>query len=266
MKTRSRSVKLPVKSVLVAVMALGFYVSRIRPWLLSWGATQDELVAQLPGDDIVAEPRCSSTRAVEIAADPQDVWPWLAQLGQGRGGLYSYEWLENLFGCDIHNLDYIAPQLQRIAQGDRIRLVPEGFKVDLAFEVAEAEPNHALVLNGLGTREEAFVKGLPYPSWAFVIHPVAPNRVKLIIRWRSDFAPTPSGYLWSKYGIEPVHFLMERKMLKGIKERAETLRAKRNHAGIGNPDQPDLEMMSASPGDAHKEEEAQPVLKVEPLH
>lgn len=218
-----------MKSVLGGAMAFGFYALRIRPWLLSWGATPDEVVASLPGDDIVAEPRCSSTRAIEVAAGPEDVWPWLAQLGQGRGGLYSYESLENLLGCNIHNLDHIVPELQSIAPGDHIRLVPDDFKVDLAFEVTRCEPDHALVLKGPGTREEAFAQGFAYPSWAFVIHPHGTNRVRLIARWRSDFPPTPSGYLWWKYGIEPVHFLMERKMLKGIKVRAESFTAGTRH-------------------------------------
>jgi hypothetical protein len=254
----------PVKSVLGITMGLGFYALKIRPWLLSWGATRDEVVGPLLGDDIVPEPRCSSTRAVEIAADPDDVWPWLAQLGQGRGGLYSYEWLENLFGCDIHNLDHVAPELQGIAPGDHIRLVPGDFKVDLAFVVAHSRPGRALVLKGTGTPEEAFAKGLPYPSWAFIIHPVSKDRVRLIARWRSDFAPTPSGYLWSKYGIEPVHFWMERKMLKGIKQRAETLRDERQHAERRNTDHADFHELTGSDRDA-RTEEAQPLLKAEPL-
>jgi hypothetical protein len=103
--------------------------------------------------------------------------------------------------------------------------------VDLSFEVAVAEPYQALVLKAPGTPEEALAMGFAYPSWAFIIGRLGAGRVKLIARWRSDFAPTPSGYLWWKYGIEPVHFVMERKMLKGIKERAEILRLERLRSG-----------------------------------
>src|SRR5687767_14759302 len=122
------------------------YFGVLRPWFLRWGATGAEITATLPGDDIVPTPRCRSTRAIDIAATPEDVWPWLAQMGQGRGGLYSYERLENLVGCDIHNADEVIPELQNIAIGDRIRLIPETDDVDLSFEVAVADPGVALVL------------------------------------------------------------------------------------------------------------------------
>jgi hypothetical protein len=205
----------------VAGAAIGAGLVGMRPWFLRWGATDDEVAMTLPGDEIVDRPRTTSTRAIEIAADPPDVWPWLAQLGQGRGGLYSYEWLENLAGCRMVNADVVIPELQDVRVGDEIRLVPPGYRVDLAFEVAVLERDRALVLRAPGTREQAFAAGLPYPSWAFVIEPVEPGRVRLIVRWRADFVPNASGYLASKYGIEPVHFVMERKMLKGIKRRAE---------------------------------------------
>jgi hypothetical protein len=211
------------RRVLGAAIAALIYAVKIRPWFLTWGASQEEIAGTFPGDDIVPHPRCTSTRAISISADPEAVWPWLAQLGQGRGGLYSYEWLENLFGCDIHNVDRVVPELQAIHAGDRVRLVPEDFKIDLVFEVAIASPNEALVLKGVGTAEEALAEGFAYPSWAFVIECAERGRTKLIARWRSDFTPTPSGYFWWKYGIEPVHFLMERRMLKGIKLRAEGL-------------------------------------------
>jgi hypothetical protein len=209
------------RGALAVVGLITLYLRALRPRMLSWGATPEEVRSELPGDDIVPHPRYVSTRAISIGAEPAEVWPWLAQLGQGRGGLYSYEWLENLFGCDIHNADQVLPDHQHVAVGDRIRLVPEDYKVDLAFDVARVDVDRALVLCATGTPSEAFEQGLPYPSWAFVILPDGPGRSRLVIRWRSDFEPTFAGYLWSEYGIEPVHFMMERKMLKGIKERAE---------------------------------------------
>jgi hypothetical protein len=171
-------------------------------------------------------------RLIEVAADAEDVWPWLAQLGQGRGGLYSYERLENLFGLRMVNADRVIDELQDLRVGDEIRLAPPGRRVDLAFEVALVEPNHALVLRAPGTREEAFASGLSFPSWAFVIEPAAPGLVRLVVRWRSDFVPNPIGYVTWKYGIEPVQFVMERRMLKGIQERAERLSAERATARV----------------------------------
>jgi hypothetical protein len=209
------------------------YPFLIRPWFLWWGATIAEVTKRLPGDDIVTTPRTESTRAITIAANPDDVWPWLAQLGQGRGGMYSYDFLDNLFGYDIHSVDRVVPELQRIRPGDRIRLAPENAKADISLEVAIAEPNHALVLRGPGTPAQAFASGMGFPSWAFVVDPVAPSRVRLIVRWRCDFEPTIGGYLSWKYGIEPVHFAMERRMLKGIKRRAEALHDARRAVGSG---------------------------------
>lgn len=212
------------------------YALAIRPWFLTWGATAEEAGAALPGDEIVAEPRTTCTRAIAIGADPEDVWPWLAQMGQGRGGMYSYEWLENLLGYDIHNVDRVVPELQQIEVGDPVRLGPEGATVDTTLEVAIADPGRALVLRGPGSRSEAFAAGMGFPSWAFVIEPLGRANVRLIARWRCDFEPTLSGYLMWKYGVEPVHFLMERRMLKVIKKLAERLNRERmNHTAPSNP-------------------------------
>lgn len=213
----------PIRVLSIGALGAGTYALALRPRFLRWGATEEESFKTLPGDDIVPMPRSTSTRAISIAADPHEVWPWLAQMGQGRGGLYSYDRLENLFGCNIHSADHIVPELQSISPGDRVRLVPDGSKVDLSFEVASVEHLGHLVLKAPGEAQDAFSQGLPYPSWAFVIEPVVPGLVRLIVRWRSDFLPTAGGYLWSKYAIEPIHFVMERKMMLGIKERAEAL-------------------------------------------
>jgi len=97
-------------------------------------------------------------------ADPEDVWPCLAQLGQGRGGLYSRQRIENLFGCRIENADRVIPEMQDVRVGDEVRLVPPDYRADLSFEVVVAEPNRALVLRGKGTREEALAKGMAFPD------------------------------------------------------------------------------------------------------
>ncbi|MGZ4154085.1 MAG: hypothetical protein ACXVQ0_06370 [Actinomycetota bacterium] len=198
----------------------------LRQWSRRWGATCAEVGAALPGDEIVERPRITSTRAIDIEADPEDVWPWLAQFGQGRGGLYSYQRIENLLGCRIENADRVIPEMQDVRAGDEVRLVPPDYRTDLSFEVAVAEPNRALVLRGKGTREEAFAQGMAFPSWAFVIEPVAAGHVRLLARWRSDYEPKPGPFLtWRS--VEPVHFVMERRMLKGIKRRAERLARER---------------------------------------
>jgi hypothetical protein len=197
------------------------YAFTIRPRMLRWGATEEEAHGALPGDEIVRTPRYACTHAVTIDATPAEVWPWIAQMGQGRGGLYSYTWLENLFRCRMHNADDIVPELLTIQPGDEIRLVPEDHVADLRYEVVRAEPEGVLVLKGPGEPVAVLESGFPYCSWAFVLREREDGTTRLLARSRSDFSPTFYGYLWNKYGLEPVHFLMERKMLLGIKQRAE---------------------------------------------
>ena len=113
------------------------------PAVRGWGARPNDLFRPLPGDDLVPDPDMRHTRGITIAAPPEAVWPWLLQLGQGRGGLYSYDWLENLAGCDIHSVDSIVPDLQSLALGDIVSLR----KGDMpAFLVSAIDPGRSLVL------------------------------------------------------------------------------------------------------------------------
>jgi hypothetical protein len=92
-----------------------------------WGATDDELRRHLPGDDLIAGSRPTVTNVVTVDAPPEQVWPWIVQIGRGRAGFYTYTWIENLLGADIHNLDRIDPNLQALAIGDRIWLTPDPY-------------------------------------------------------------------------------------------------------------------------------------------
>lgn len=199
---------------------------RIGTWVSTWGSTAEEAAETLPGDDVTPQAGYVATHAVTIDATPEQVWPWVAQLGQGRGGLYSYDRLENLLGLQIHSLDHIDPGLQDLSPGDQIRLVPEGTEPDLAFEVHLVEPPHVLLLGPHGSKDETLTSGLPWPTWAFVLRPITHSGsgdggTRLIVRFRSEFAPTPVATLTNKIALGPIHLLMERKMLLGIKERAE---------------------------------------------
>jgi hypothetical protein len=110
---------------------------------LRWGATDDELKVVLPGDELVAAADLTATRAVTVRASADGVWPWIAQIGQGRGGFYSYDFLENLVGCDIHSAERVVPEWQSIDVGDAVHLTSEVGRV-----VAVVEPGRALVLRG----------------------------------------------------------------------------------------------------------------------
>ena len=151
----------------------------------------------------------TATRAVTVEAGVDGVWPWIAQLGQGRGGFYSYDFLENLVGLDIHSAERIVSEWQAIEVGDEVRFHPEG-----GMTAAVVEPGRALVLRGgmPGTPPFDF-------AWAFVMRGQPDGTTRLVVRERY-------GYLrwWAPLLVEPVEFIslvMSRRMLRGIKERAE---------------------------------------------
>lgn len=115
------------------------------PWMMRWRTTADEPQQKLPGDDLVAHPRSQTTMAITIHANVTAVWPWLVQMGQGRGGFYTYDWLENLLGCDIHNVDRIHSEWQAPKVGDLVRMYREGGGPPL-YQIAAIEPEQALIL------------------------------------------------------------------------------------------------------------------------
>ena len=189
------------------------YLAAVRPWVLHWGATRDEVGDELPGDEIVPRPSWQSTRAIDIAAPVEQVWPWLAQMGEDRGGLYSYDWLENLAGLEFHSADRIVPEWQDVQVGDIVRFAP---KQD-TMVVTQVEPNHCLVWRVLNpsTHQPADA------TWAFVIRPIDATHTRLIQRFRFGAGPRLLGAIFYTALIEIPHFVMERKMLLGIRARAE---------------------------------------------
>jgi hypothetical protein len=185
-----------------------------------WGATDDEVTAAMPGDDLVAEPRLSYTRAVTIAAARERVWPWLAQIGQGRGGLYSFDGLENLVRCDIHSVDRILPEHQDLAAGDLVRMGPPGYP---CFRVHSADAPAALVLVGADPRPPHAAASADSPTgistWQWQLRAVDSGRsTRLLVRQRLTY-PDGQALVW--HLVEPVAFVMERQMLLGLRHRAE---------------------------------------------
>jgi hypothetical protein len=184
----------------------------LRRRYLRWGATDDDVSVALPGDELVSRPGLTATRGVTIRAAADGVWPWIAQLGQGRGGFYSYDFLENLIGCDIHSADRIVPEWQRVEVGAQVKLAPE-----VALTVAFVEPPRALVLRG-----EIPMGRMPAPydfTWAFVLRAGPGGSTRLVVRERY-------GYLrrWAPLIVEPaelISFVMSQRMLRSIRSRAE---------------------------------------------
>jgi hypothetical protein len=190
----------------VATLAL------VRRRCLHWGASDDETKMRLPGDDLTPQADLVATRAITIRAAADRVWPWIVQLGQGRGGFYSYDILENLIGCDIRSANSIVPEWQHVEVGSEVRLAPQ-----LSLTVALAEQNRSLVLRGgvpIGNGAP------PYDfTWAFALRDGPGDTTRLLVRERYAYVRT-----WAAFLVEPteaVSFLMSQKMLRGIKDRAE---------------------------------------------
>ncbi|HSB11242.1 MAG TPA: hypothetical protein VLM38_17270 [Blastocatellia bacterium] len=200
--------------------ALAAYTFLIRPWHLKWGATEIELEEPLPGDDVLPHPRQEATHAITINAPIADVWPWLVQVGQNKGGFYSYDWLENLVGCDIHNAQRIVPEWQNLRAGDVLWLHPKAPPLPVLL----VEPGRAIVVGGLGEETEDDARA---GTWAFVLKELDPNTTRLIVRIRWDSKPGLLNWIYAYGVLEPSHFIMERRMMLGIKRRAEALAAQK---------------------------------------
>ncbi len=220
---KKRTARLLGATLAGAAAGMG-YVLYIRPWHLKWGASLNEASRRLPGDERVSHPKIESTRAITIHAPIEKVWSWIAQIGQGRGGFYSYDWLENIFGCEIQNADRIVPAWQQPKVGDMVGLHPK-----VAFSIAVVEPPRALILHqAIDTQSNrVFDPSITSPqsyinvSWAFLLAPVDEYSTRLLARYRLDYQPNNivNNLLWRV--LEPAQFIMERKMLMGIKARAE---------------------------------------------
>ena len=198
-------------AVVVGVAAAGaavnrFYRSYAREWVLNWGATPEEAARPLPGDDLLEPADIVATRAIGIDAPPSAVWPWLVQMGPGRAGAYTYDWIENLFGLNMHSADRIVPEWQRLAVGDVLR--SRDNKPGMRVEILEPE-------KVLTDRSEAgdWV-------WTFVLEP-GYGGTRLISRNRIAMKGAAAGQRLGMLVMEPGSLIMERKMLLGVKERAE---------------------------------------------
>jgi hypothetical protein len=192
-----------------------------RGWRQRWSATGDELDDQLLGDRHVAEPASQTTLAITIDAAVEAVWPWVVQLGADRGGFYSYDWLENLFGLDIHSSAVIVPQWQTRAVGDVVAANRAGTG---GWYVVEVCPNDTLALKvanldqGRPLRRD---EGLKWEFlWTFALRRLADGRCRLLIRERVAFASPITRWLMAPIGL--ISFVMTRKMMLGIRQRAET--------------------------------------------
>jgi len=182
------------------------YRSLLRGPILTWGATRDEARGRLPGDELLEEADGTATRAITIDAPPAAVWPWIAQMGPSpRGGAYTYDWIENLLGLNMHSVNHVLPEFQHPQVGDGFGYGPN----EMSFRVVE--PEHVLAAQ---SKDGNWV-------WTFVIEETHDGKTRLISRNRFRLPKVKD-----KIGMIPMEaasLLMERRMLYGIKQRAENL-------------------------------------------
>lgn len=212
-----RAVRLPY-AVLFVVLLAALYLSVIHPWMKTWGSTPEEQRISLPGDELYPPGAVLSTMGISINAPPKVVWQWLVQVGQDKAGFYTYAWLENILGSNIHNLDEIRPEWQTLQVGDAWRLLPPnylgGVGATAADPVLMVEPGRVLGLEMFGT---------------YVIRPLDANSSRLLLRGQSTSSSLVEKLIW-----DPIVFIMGRRMLLGLAVRAE-----------GRPDAPAVLMILA---------------------
>lgn len=196
-------------AAVVGVIALDrLYRCCARDRVLTWGATREEAARPLPGDELLDPADIVATRAITIDAPASAIWPWLVQMGPGRGGAYTYDWIENLFGLDIHSADRIHQEWQDLEVGDVMR----SGKGKLGMRVEILEPERILSI-----RSEA-------GDWVWTFALVPENgSTRLISRNRIAMGGAAAGQRLGMLVMEPGSLVMERKMLLGIKQRAERL-------------------------------------------
>lgn len=189
----------------IGLMPLAFFsVIRFRHLINNWGATPFEQSEPIAGVEFLRGPHIHSTQALTIDSSPQEIWPWLVQMGEGRGGFYSYSWLENRVGCNIHNATHIIPALQGIQQGDSISLHSRAPKL----KVTVLDVNHTIAFEG----------------WIFHLQEIGNEKTRLISRVYTEKKPHQGfiyNFVMKSFLFDLAHFIMTRRQLLTIKALCE---------------------------------------------
>ena len=208
--------------LIVAAAATIGYLVWMRPRLLRWGATDEEAAAALAGDELLESVNTQSTMASTIDAPPEQIWPWLAQMGCDRAGWYSWDWLDN---ARRHSAEQIIPEWQDLAEGDRLTSTPSG---SAYFTAAVVDPPHALVL-----RADLTPTGVPFDprgeaphaftqsTWAFVLRGLDDGGTRLVVRTRSTSRPEWPQRILNTAFWEPAHAVMQRRQFANLHRRTE---------------------------------------------
>jgi hypothetical protein len=214
------TLRTPGGLVIAGAAGLTAYLLAIRPWHLRWGVTDAEIARPMAGDELVADPSYLTNRAVTIWARPAAIWPWLVQMGElPRGGFYSYEWIERLLGMRVSNADRHLPEAQHLEVGDALdhggNLVVRAIVHDRALVLGPPEP-------------------LPWgqTTWSIGLYPLDEEHTRLVSRVRARIDHwSPQIAFWAAL-LDPGQFIMERKWLLGVKERAEVAAGHGKRGGV----------------------------------
>lgn len=209
---------------MAVLSAVALYRLHLRPWMYTWGASDDEITAVLPGDELVASHTARTTRALTIDAPISAVWPWLAQIGEDRGGFYSYSMLERAVGARIENANTVHPEWQDVHVGDTVWLARR-YGEAARQVVAAVAPGSHLVLMSPGDFERVQQGKRAAGAWGFYLRR-KDGWTRLIARG--------SGGAVGHTTFDLPHFVMEQKMMRGIRDRAEQSRRDQVHAFVGH--------------------------------
>lgn len=209
--------------VIIIACYLTFFLKPLRE---RWGLSIEEAKRSLPGDELVSSPKSKFTHAIKINAPVEYVWPWIAQIGQGKGGFYTYEALENLIGLQIYNSDIVLPEFQNPTIGDTVAFAPED-----ASPIVICEHGRAMAIeNSLDMDSNQWYdpkgpspKNFLHLTWLWYVEALDDYHCRFISRNRVDYSPNFKNKLLFGPLTEPIVFTMDRKMCLGIKKRAERL-------------------------------------------
>ena len=210
-------------ALFIVVAFTAVYFSAIRPWHLRWGTTSSEQAEALPGDELFSGQQPAVTHAITINAKPQDVWPWIRQIGQDRSGFFSYTPLENLIGCEMPKVHRIEPNWKDRAVGETVWFAtPKHFSGQGKMIAAVVQPEHAFAMVSTADWQRLQTGGPAQDAiWSFTLEPVGGRQTRLIARLRAAPPRNRRAQLTSTLFWEPAHFVMERKMLLTIKSLSE---------------------------------------------
>lgn len=206
----------------------------LRRWAMTWGMTRDELGRGWPGDDVSPHPMETATRGITVRASMRTVWAWLIQIGQDRAGFYSYTRLENRFRCVMPRVDRLVPEWQARSVGDNVWLArPDRYHGNARQSVVQMVPGETMTLAspadwGNYLRKDTNQDG----TWSFTLVPIDKKTTRLIVRSRGPARPSLFRRLFWLAAFDPVHFIMERKMMLRIKALAEATAAETDHEAI----------------------------------